>query len=53
MWSKVDTITGTPNTGQGGSANNDKESLSIFTDPSAPAGYETRSIFKRSLTGWN
>ena len=25
----------------------------IFTDPSAWAGYDTRSIFKRSLTGLN
>ena len=25
----------------------------IFTDPSAQAGYDTRSIFKRSLTGLN
>ena len=25
----------------------------IFTNPSAPAGYDTRSIFKRSLTGLN
>ena len=28
-------------------------SLSIFTNPSARAGYDTRSIFKRSLTGLN
>ena len=27
--------------------------LSIFTNPSARAGYDTRSIFKRSLTGLN
>ena len=27
--------------------------LHIFTDPSALAGYDTRSIFKRSLTGLN
>ena len=26
---------------------------SIFTNPSARAGYDTRSIFKRSLTGLN
>ena len=25
----------------------------LFTNPSAPAGYDTRSIFKRSLTGLN
>ena len=25
----------------------------IFTNPSARAGYDTRSIFKRSLTGFN
>ncbi len=25
----------------------------IFTNPSARAGYDTRSIFKRSLTGLN
>ena len=25
----------------------------IFTNPSAQAGYDTRSIFKRSLTGFN
>ena len=27
--------------------------ISIFTNPSARAGYDTRSIFKRSLTGLN
>ena len=27
--------------------------LTIFTNPSARAGYDTRSIFKRSLTGFN
>ena len=27
--------------------------LSIFTNPSARVGYDTRSIFKRSLTGLN
>ena len=27
--------------------------LTIFTNPSARAGYDTRSIFKRSLTGLN
>ena len=27
--------------------------LSIFTNPSAQAGYDTRSIFKQSLTGLN
>ena len=27
--------------------------LTIFTKPSARAGYDTRSIFKRSLTGFN
>ena len=27
--------------------------LSIFTNPSAQAGYDTRSIFKCSLTGLN
>ena len=27
--------------------------LIIFTNPSARAGYDTRSIFKRSLTGLN
>ena len=25
----------------------------IFTNPSAPAGYDTRSVFKRTLTGLN
>ena len=25
----------------------------LFTNPSARAGYDTRSIFKRSLTGFN
>ena len=25
----------------------------LFTNPSARAGYDTRSIFKQSLTGWN
>ena len=28
-------------------------SLYIFTDPSTRAGYDTRSIFKQSLTGLN
>ena len=28
-------------------------SLTIFTNPSARVGYDTRSIFKRSLTGLN
>ena len=28
-------------------------SLVIFTNPSARAGYDTRSIFKRNLTGLN
>ena len=27
--------------------------ISIFTNPSARAGYDTRSIFKQSLTGFN
>ena len=27
--------------------------LSIFTNPSARAGYDTKSIFKRGLTGLN
>ena len=27
--------------------------LVLFTNPSARAGYDTRSIFKRSLTGLN
>ena len=27
--------------------------LIIFTNPSARAGYDTMSIFKRSLTGFN
>ena len=27
--------------------------IAIFTNPSARAGYDTRSIFKRSLTGLN
>ena len=30
-----------------------KEGMIIFTNPSARAGYDTRSIFKRSLTGLN
>ena len=29
------------------------ENLFLFTHPSARAGYDTRSIFKRSLTGLN
>ena len=32
---------------------NDRWLLTIFTNPSARAGYDTRSIFKRSLTGLN
>ena len=31
----------------------DIEKLYIFTNPSAQAGYVTRSIFKQSLTGLN
>ena len=27
--------------------------LILFTNPSARAGYDTKSIFKRSLTGFN
>ena len=30
-----------------------KEYMFLFTNPSARAGYDTRSIFKRSLTGLN
>ena len=30
-----------------------QEEIIIFTNPSARAGYDTRSIFKRSLTGLN
>ena len=30
-----------------------KVGLILFTNPSARAGYDTRSIFKRSLTGFN
>ena len=30
-----------------------ESSLTIFTNPSARAGYDTRSIFKRSLTDLN
>ena len=30
-----------------------KSSVILFTNPSAQAGYDTRSIFKRSLTGLN
>ena len=30
-----------------------KISVILFTNPSARAGYDTRSIFKRSLTGFN
>ena len=33
--------------------NSTKLSLIIFTNPSARAGYDTRSIFKQSLTGLN
>ena len=35
------------------SLDNSKKSIIIFTNPSARAGYDTRSIFKRSLTGLN
>ena len=31
----------------------DRQSRILFTNPSARAGYDTRSIFKRSLTGLN
>ena len=30
-----------------------ERAFTIFTNPSARAGYDTRSIFKRSLTGLN
>ena len=29
------------------------QNVTIFTNPSARAGYDTRSFFKRSLTGLN
>ena len=32
---------------------NNLQSLILFTNPSARAGYDTRSTFKRSLTGLN
>ena len=32
---------------------NDISILVLFTNPSARAGYDTRSMFKRSLTGLN
>ena len=32
---------------------NPKVSVILFTNPSTRAGYDTRSIFKRSLTGFN
>ncbi len=32
---------------------NNLQGLILFTNPSARAGYDTRSIFKRSLTGLN
>ena len=32
---------------------NNLQWLIIFTNPSARAGYDTRSFFKRSLTGFN
>ena len=32
---------------------NNLQWLILFTNPSARAGYDTRSIFKRSLTGLN
>ena len=32
---------------------NVKTNFTIFTNPSARAGYDTRSIFKRSFTGLN
>ena len=31
----------------------DKDVVVLFTNPSARAGYDTRSIFKWSLTGLN
>ena len=41
-------------TSQFGLRNSGKNPLiTIFTNPSARAGYDTRSIFKRSLTGLN
>ena len=33
--------------------NKGKKQKVLFTNPSARAGYDTRSIFKRSLTGLN
>ena len=32
---------------------NHETKITLFTNPSAQAGYDTRSIFKRSLTGLN
>ena len=40
------------NAGQSGPESNGNEKV-LFTNPSARAGYDTRSIFKRSLTGFN
>ena len=39
--------------GNGEPSSNPKRSRFIFTNPSDRAGYDTRSIFKRSLTGLN
>ena len=36
-----------------GVGSRDRDIVTIFTNPSAQAGYDTRSIFKRSLTGLN
>ena len=40
---------------EAGSQNRGRRKLlyTLFTNPSARAGYDTRSIFKRSLTGLN
>ena len=34
-------------------SDDDNHYLSMFTNPSARAGYDTRSIFKQSLAGLN
>ena len=39
--------------GCGEGRNHRKPRVVLFTNPSARAGYDTRSIFKRSLTGFN
>ena len=53
LWPIDRTLSGAHSLGQSGTGSDGSEGV-LFTDPSARAGYDTRSIFfKRTLTGLN